>query len=245
MSTVHSPAYNTFSPSLGIREDAFGNPIGKAIDGWQSCQRLPDITLTGRTCRLLPYETAHAEGLYKACAADDGRMWGYLPYGPFHRAEALDESITSYQKNRDFQTFTIIADEVPLGYASYMRYDRANGSVEVGGVTFSPALQRSTAATEAMYLMMKHAFEHGYRRYEWKCNQLNLPSNQAALRLGFTFEGVFRNHQVAREGRRDTAWYSVIIEEWPQVRARLETWLDPANFAADGRQKRALSEIPL
>lgn len=240
-----SLSYDSFSPSLGIREDAFGNPIGKDIPGWQGCDRLPDMKLTGRICRLEPYAQFHAEGLYTAYARDDGRMWSYLPYGPFDSAEAVHESIENWQKNRGLHTFVILRDEQPVGHASFMRYDLAHGSVEVGGVTYSPALQRSTVATEAMYLMMKHAFDHGYRRYEWKCNQLNMPSSLAALRLGFTFEGVFRNAQVAREGRRDTAWYSVIVEEWPQVRARLEAWLDPANFDSDGVQKQALSEIPL
>lgn len=240
-----SLSYDTFSPSLGAREDAFGNPIGKDIPDWQGCVRLPDITLTGRTCRLEPYDIAHAQGLYDAYAQDDGRMWSYLPYGPFDSAEAVDKSVESWQKNRGLHSFVILKDERPVGHASFMRYDLAHGSVEVGGVTYSPALQRTIVATEAMYLMMKHAFDHGYRRYEWKCNQLNVPSSLAALRLGFTFEGVFRNAQVAREGRRDTAWYSVIIEEWPQVRARLEAWLDPANFDADGIQTQALSDIPL
>lgn len=237
--------YDTFSPSLGIRKDAFGNPVGKAIPDWQGCNRLPDTELVGRTCGLEPYDIAHAEGLYSAYAEDDGRMWSYLPYGPFDDAQAVNDSIQDWQKNKGLHTFVILEDETPVGHASFMRYDLAHGSVEVGGVTFSPALQRSTAATEAMYLMMQHAFDHGYRRYEWKCNQLNLPSSLAALRLGFSFEGVFRNAQVAREGRRDTAWYSVIVEEWPQVRARLEAWLDPGNFDADGIQRKALSTFPL
>lgn len=238
-------SFDTISPSLGIRDDAFGNPVGKAIAEWSGCQRLPSVELTGRTCRLVPYAHIHAQSLFEAYAQDDGRMWSYLPYGPFNSAYSIDDSIQNYQKNRDFHTFVILKDEQPVGHASFMRYDLANGSVEIGGVTYSPALQRSTAATEAMYLMMKHAFDHGYRRYEWKCNQLNMPSSLAALRLGFSFEGVFRNHQVAREGRRDTAWYSVIVEEWPQVRARLETWLSPDNFNADGTQKQALRDIPL
>ncbi|MFT4076156.1 MAG: GNAT family protein [Asticcacaulis sp.] len=240
-----SLTYDRFSPSLGLQHDRFGNPAGKALPDWQACQRLPDSRLKGRTCEVVPYDISHDEGLYAAFAKDDGRMWSYLPYGPFSSAAGIDASIQDYQKNRDFHTFVILKDETPLGYASFMRYDLAHGSVEVGGVTFSPALQRSTVATEAMYLMMKHAFDHGYRRYEWKCNQLNIPSNHAALRLGFQFEGVFRNHQISHGNRRDTAWYSVIVEEWPQVQARLEAWLDPANFDADGVQRHPLSAIPL
>ncbi len=240
-----SLAYDSLSPSLGVRENAFGQPVGKALPDWQLREKLPDIALIGRTCRVVPFVSVHSDALYTACAKDDGRMWTYMPYGPFTSAAELAESVAFFQQNRDFQTFTIMADEVPLGYASYMRYDLANGSIEVGGVTFSPALQRSIMATEAMYLMMKHAFDHGYRRYEWKCNQLNFPSSRAALRLGFSFEGVFRNAVVNKGQRRDTAWYSVIVEEWPQIRGRLEAWLDPGNFGADGVQMQALSAIPL
>ena len=237
--------YETLSPSLGVRHDAFGNPIGKAVPDWHGCHRLPDAELVGRTCHVAPYNHVYAEGLFAAYSADDGRMWSYLPFGPFGSEEELHDCIETWQKNKGLHTFVIVADEKPLGHASFMRYDTPHGSVEVGGVTFSPALQRSIIATEAMYLMMKHAFDQGYRRYEWKCNQLNVPSNRAAIRLGFTFEGVFRNAQVAHESRRDTAWYSVIVEEWPAVRARLEAWLAPSNFDDEGKQKTALSDMPL
>ncbi len=236
--------YEHLSPSLGVRPDAFGNPVGKPLPGWQACARPPEVPLDGRTCRVIPYVEAHASPLHAAFAADDGRMWSYLPYGPYDSANTLHADITDWQAGKGWQTFSILKDGTPIGVASYMRHDLANGSVEVGGVTFSPALQRSTVATEAMYLMMRHAFEHGFRRYEWKCDQLNIPSNKAALRLGFSFEGVFRNAIVNKGRRRDTAWYSVIVEEWPQVRARLETWLSPDNFDTEGRQIIALNALP-
>ncbi len=239
-----SQAHEILSPSLGVRQDATGNPIGKALPGWHGCHRLPDAELIGHTCAVLPYDRVFAPSLFEACAQDDGRMWTYLPWGPFEEAEELADTFEAYQNNRDFQTFVVEADGHALGFASFMRYDPPNGIVEVGGVTFSPALQQSTAGTEAMFLMMKHAFDHGYRRYEWKCDQLNGPSNKAALRLGFQFEGVFRNAMVTKGRRRDTAWYSVIVEDWPQVKARLEHWLDPANFDAEGKQAKALSAIP-
>jgi len=238
-------SYETLSPSLGVRFDAFGNPIGKAIADWHGCERLPDTPLVGRTCTVVPYARGHASGLFDAYQKDDGRSWTYLPWGDFASADEVDKTIEIYQKDRDFHTFVILKDNRPIGHASFMRYDMPNGSVEVGGVTFSPDLQRSTVATEAMYLMMKHAFEHGYRRYEWKCDQLNIPSNKAALRLGFQFEGVFRNAVINKGRRRDTAWYSVIIEEWPAVSQRLETWLAPSNFNADGTQKLALTAMAL
>lgn len=236
--------YEVLSPSLGVRHDAFGNPIGKALPDWRGCDRLPDTRLIGRTCAIAPYKRAYASGLFDAYSKDDGRSWTYLPWGNFASADDVDETIEIYQKDRGFHTFAILKGNRPVGHASFMRYDMPNGSVEVGGVTFSPELQRSIVATEAMYLMMKHAFDHGYRRYEWKCDQLNIPSNKAALRLGFQFEGVFRNAVVNKGRRRDTAWYSVIIEDWPAVRQRLEAWLDPANFDADGTQRTALSAMP-
>lgn len=232
-------------PTLGAHANAFGQPVGKDIANWRGCSRLPDEALVGRTCRVAPFRPDHAEGLFDACSGDDGRMWTYLPFGPFGDAAMLRASIETYMENRGFHTFVIERDDRPLGYASFMRYDEPNGSVEVGGVTFSPALQRTVMATEAMYLMMRHAFANGYRRYEWKCDQLNIPSNKAALRLGFQFEGVFRNAVVTRGRRRDTAWYAVIVEDWAVVRARLEAWLEPANFDAEGRQIKALSALPL
>lgn len=233
------------SSSLGARDNAYGQPVGKPLPDWTPRQKLPDLDLHGASCRLIPYKNEHKDALWLAMSEDDGRMWTYMPYGPFSNASELDRSICAYQTERGFQTFTILTEKGAVGYASYMRYDLTNGAVEVGGVTFSPGLQRSRAATEAMYLMMRHAFDHGYRRYEWKCDQLNAPSMQAAQRLGFQFEGVFRNAVVVKGRRRDTAWYSVILEDWPQTCARLEAWLDPGNFDEAGRQKTALSAIPL
>ena len=233
-------SYEIIDPSLDPRPNEFGQPVGKRVPDWAGCQRLPDIELAGRTCRVVPYQPDHAAPLLEAYAADDGRMWTYMPFGPFHVAAALHDSIMDYQQNKGFHTFVILANGRPIGHLSYLRYDLANGSVEVGGVSYSPALQRSTAATEAQYLMMKHAFDHGYRRYEWKCDQLNVPSNRAALRLGFQFEGTFRNAVVRNGHRRDTCWYAIIVEDWPDVRQRLEAWLDPANFDQDGAQQQAL-----
>jgi RimJ/RimL family protein N-acetyltransferase len=136
------------------------------------------------------------------------------------------------------------AGEEPLGIASYLRIDPGNGVIEVGHLHFGPQLQRTPAATEAMALMMARAFDElGYRRYEWKCDSLNAPSRAAALRLGFTFEGIFRNAVVVKGRSRDTAWFSVTDAEWPKVRAGFEAWLAPANFDAEGRQRRGLAEL--
>ncbi len=237
-------SYEHIDPSLDPRPNEFGQPVGKPVPDWAGCQRLPDIELIGRTCRVVPYRPDHAAPLFDAYAADDGRMWTYMPFGPFNDAGALHASIMDYQEHKGFHTFVILADGRAIGHLSYLRYDLANGAIEVGGVSYSPVLQRSTVATEAQYLMMRHAFAHGYRRYEWKCDQLNIPSNRAALRLGFQFEGTFRNAVVRSGHRRDTCWYAIIVEDWPAVRERLEAWLDPGNFDDDGAQRRALRVIP-
>ena len=241
------PGFEDLSPSLGVRRNALGQPVGKALPGWKPCEKLPDIALTGRLCAVVPFEAAHAAPLFAAFAAggDDG-LWTYMPYGPFATAAELEATTQDRMQNNGFHSFSImpLKDRLPIGQASFLRYDPAHGSVEIGAIAFSAALKRSTVATEALYLMMKHAFDHGYRRCEWKCDQLNLASNRAALRLGFRFEGVFRNAQVIKGRRRDTAWYSVILEEWPDVRARLEAWLSPDNFDENGQQKTALSHLP-
>ena len=236
-------SYELFDPSLNPEPNGYGQLVGKSVPGWAGCQHLPDMALTGRTCRVVPYHSEHAASLFEAYAEDDGRMWTYMPFGPFNDAAALHASIMDYQQNKGFHTFVILVDGRATGHFSYLHYDLVNGAVEIGGVSFSPALQRSTMATEAQYLMMRHAFDHGYRRYEWKCDQLNGPSNRAALRLGFQFEGTFRNAAVRNGHRRDTCWYAIIVEDWSAVRARLEAWLDPVNFDADGAQRHALRTV--
>jgi RimJ/RimL family protein N-acetyltransferase len=199
--------------------------------------------MQGRFCRLERFDAErHLEPLFAAYAEDDGRMWTYLPWGPYPDTRAMGASTA--ETADAFQRFVIIPqDEAPAGQASFMRHAPAEGSVEVGAVIFAPRLQRTPAATEAMYLMMRRAFETGYRRYEWKCDALNAPSRAAALRLGFTFEGVFRQERVYRGRNRDTAWFSVIDAEWPILGLAFERWLDPANFDHSGAQRRRLSEL--
>ena len=204
--------------------------------------------MPGRFCRLEPFDQdRHLAPLYETYAEDDGRMWTYVPWGPFPDAEAMAQMIrfTAEQAPYRFQRFAILdaPGGRPVGEASYMRHAPDLGSIEVGAVTFGPRLKRTPAATEAMYLMMRRAFEAGYRRYEWKCDALNAPSRAAAQRLGFTFEGVFRQERVYKGRNRDTAWFSVIDAEWPAVQRGMERWLDLANFDAAGVQLRRLSEL--
>lgn len=222
-------------------------PKGAPVPGWTGAQ-LPDgRPLQGRLCRLERLDIArHASDLFAAYQADSaGRNWTYLAYGPFADQAALEAFYGPMAEKQD-PLFYAIVDLVTgkaAGVASFLRMDPANGVIEVGHISYSPSLQRSTLATEAMYLMMRHAFEDlGNRRYEWKCDDRNGPSRGAAARLGFTFEGIFRQAMVYKGRNRDTAWLSIIDSEWPSVKAGFEAWLDPANFDADRQQLRRLED---
>lgn len=231
-------------PSPTLNE--LGQPIGPALTGW-SPPPFPTLgELRGRYCHLVPLNpSAHAHLLYDAFQGPaNARLWTYLPYGPFENFNAYRTWLDSMASVRDPQFYTILraSDGVPLGTAAYLRIDPTNGSIEVGHLAYGPALQRTPASTEAMYLLMKRAFELGYRRYEWKCHSMNLPSRAAALRLGFQYEGTFRQAVVVKGRSRDTAWFSIVDAEWPGLRQRFERWLDPGNFDAAGNQLRRLAE---
>jgi RimJ/RimL family protein N-acetyltransferase len=203
--------------------------------------------MAGRFCRVEPLDPArHAADLEAAMAEDvDGRGWTYLPYGPFapgqyrvwmERVAAAADPL--------FHAVIDGSSGKAVGVASYLRIDPANGVIEVGHLRFSPRLQRTAAATEAMALMMARAFsELGYRRYEWKCDSLNAPSRAAALRLGFRYEGIFRQAVVVKGRNRDTAWYSILDTEWPALEQAFARWLAPANFDAQGRQRQSLAAL--
>jgi RimJ/RimL family protein N-acetyltransferase len=235
------------STEPAISTNPFGQPVGPAVPDWSPRPPLSDAPMQGRFCRLERFDEArHLEPLFAEYADDDGRMWTYVPWGPFADAQAMAQTIRhTSDAPTAFQRFTILeaASGRPVGCASYMRHAPELGSVEVGAVTFGPRLKRTPAATEAMYLMMRRVFEAGWRRYEWKCDALNAPSRAAALRLGFRFEGVFRQERVYRGRNRDTAWFSVIDGEWPALQRAMEHWLDAANFDDDGRQRRRLADL--
>jgi RimJ/RimL family protein N-acetyltransferase len=218
----------------------------RELPGWTPPPTPTRIIHTGRWCRVEPLDAErHAADLWAANALDrEGGMWRYLAYGPFPDAATYRAWVADRQKSADPLFFAIVdaATDRATGVASYLRIDPPNGVIEVGHLAYSPRLQRTPAATEAMFLLMRHAFELGYRRYEWKCNASNLKSRKAAMRLGFTFEGIFRQHMVYKGRNRDTAWYSILDGEWPQVRDGFGRWLDPANFTADGQQRRSLAQ---
>ncbi len=223
----------------------FGQPIGAPLPDWSPRPFPPRTPITGRFCRVEPLDPdRHAADLFAANRDDaEGRNWTYLPYGPFPTLDLYREWVREVSARSDPQ-FHAIVDELngrAVGVASLMRIDPATGVIEVGGINYSPRLQRRPAATEAMYLLMRRVFDElGYRRYEWKCNSLNVPSRAAAQRLGFRYEGLFRQATVYKGRNRDTAWFSIIDSEWPALRTAFEDWLDPANFDAEGRQRQNL-----
>lgn len=228
--------------------NALGQPVGFDLPDWTPPPFPPHTPMAGRLCRLEPLVPAHAPALWEAVSLDtDGRNWTYLAQGPFASYDAFVTWVEQSAAATDPQFYTILipaaSSERPAGVASYLRITPAAGGLEVGHIHFSPLLQHTPAATEAMYLMMRRAFELGYRRYEWKCDALNEPSRRAAQRLGFSFEGVFRQALVTRGRNRDTAWYACIDREWPALQAAFETWLAPDNFDADGRQRQSLTSF--
>ncbi|HEX6818403.1 MAG TPA: GNAT family protein [Ktedonobacterales bacterium] len=224
-----------------------GLPIGEAVNP-APAKRPEPTTLTGQHVRLVPLDTAqHADDLFAlTCVPGTEALWVYLFDGPYADKTSFRAALEAKAASTDPLFFAILDRTTGRaeGYASYMRIEPAHRVVEVGNVLFSPQLQRTPAATEAMYLMAKHAFEDlGYRRYEWKCDALNAPSRRAAQRLGFTFEGIFRAHLIVKGRNRDTAWFSMLDSEWPARKAAFERWLDPANFNEDGRQRISLSTL--
>lgn len=221
---------------------AVDQPVGEPT-GWRPGPRLGPVVLEGRHCRLEPLALAHAPELYAALCRDaPDATWTYLAVGPFESLPEFTAYVGGVVDRPDLVPLAVLVDDTALGIAAWLRVDHANGTAEVGHITLAPALRRTTAATEAMHLMARHAFDTvGVRRYEWKCDSLNAPSRLAAERLGFRFEGVFRQAVVYKGRNRDTAWFAMTDRDWPAVRAAHERWLDPANFDHLGRQRVPLT----
>jgi RimJ/RimL family protein N-acetyltransferase len=222
-----------------------GQPVGAAVPDWRPADWPPEDGMSGQYCRLERLnQEAHSSALFAANLTDaTGANWTYLPYGPFQDLESYRGWVDEVATQVDPMFFTVIdtATERAVGVASYLRTDQEAGSIEVGHINYSPQLQRKRAGTEAMFLMMRRVFEElGYRRYEWKCNALNAASRAAALRLGFVYEGTFRNSGVVKGRNRDTAWFSVTDQDWPSIKRAFESWLDPANFDLTGAQRSPL-----
>ena len=225
----------------------FWQPIGNPVPGWTPPPPPPREPMQGRSCRLEPLDPArHAEALFAAIAAEaDEASWTYLAYGPFASLHAYRAWMVSVCGGDDPLFFAIVDqfDGRPVGVASYLRIAPDSGCIEVGHIHYTPRMRRSVVATEAMFLMMARAFALGYRRYEWKCDALNAPSRAAARRLGFSFEGVFRQATVYKGRNRDTAWFAVVDTDWPALGAAFQAWLAPPNFDAQGRQRVRLGDL--
>jgi RimJ/RimL family protein N-acetyltransferase len=203
-------------------------------------------TLAGRHVRLEPLDADRHAGDLLAAAAGDPELWTYLPYGPFADREAMHAHLAAQARSEDPLFFAVVDARSgrAVGVVSYLRIEPAHGVIEIGHIWFGAPLQRTPGATEAIYLLARHAFDDlGNRRLEWKCDNANARSRRAAERFGFTFEGVFRQHMLVKGRNRDTAWYALLDGEWPAARAAFEAWLDRANFDADGRQRRALADL--
>jgi RimJ/RimL family protein N-acetyltransferase len=223
-------------------------PLGEKLD-WKPVPRPARVSLRGTHILVRPVNAASdAEPLFSVSHPPDGdpAIWTYLPDGPYESPEHLRQALAWAEASEDALYFTLarLADERPAGLAAYLRITPELGVIEIGHIWFGASLQRTTAATEAIYLLMRHAFDElGYRRVEWKCNALNAASRCAAERFGFTFEGIFRKHQVVKGRNRDTAWYAIIDEQWPAVRSGFQAWLAPENMDGEGRQRRSLREL--
>jgi RimJ/RimL family protein N-acetyltransferase len=223
-------------------------PIGDEVD-WTPARRPERGALEGRLVRLRPVDPEHdAEPLFRSShpPAGDPEHWTYLPYGPYEDAAGLRARLEETAPSEDplFLTIELLPEGQPAGIASYLRITPDHGTIEIGHIWFGAELRRSAAATEAIFLLAREAFDElGYRRLEWKCNALNQASRRAAERFGFRFEGVFRQHQVVKGRNRDTAWFAITDDEWPALRAAYEEWLAPENFDGEGRQMRALGDL--
>lgn len=232
---------------MAQRINSLGQPIGEALPRWEPARRPDGRRLEGIYCDVTAVTKAHAAALHEAYGDDtEHRMWTYMSDGPFPSVAALEEWIDAMAHAEDQVCHAIIDKNSgkAAGVASYLRIQPASGVIEVGGIAYSPRLQKTRAATEAMYLLMRHAFEElGYRRYEWKCDALNAASRNAAKRLGFAYDGLFRQAIVYRGRNRDTAWYSILDGDWPGLKSAFEAWLDPGNFNADGRQRTRLADL--
>jgi RimJ/RimL family protein N-acetyltransferase len=233
---------------MSEQRNRYDQPIGPSVSGWSERSRPARHAVQGRYCRLEPVDPKrHAAELFAAyMEAPDTRDWTYLFAERPATPSAFEEYMARLAASEDPLHYAIVEVETnkPVGTAALMRIDPVHGVIEVGSIAYSPRVKRTRSGTEAMYLLMKLVFDDlGYRRYEWKCDSLNGPSRAAAQRYGFTFEGIFRRAVIYKGRSRDTAWYSIVAEEWPRIRSAFNAWLEPENFDEHGRQKRTLNAV--
>lgn len=221
-----------------------GQPIGEALPDWSCATHPSNEVIEGQFCRIERLDSMHLEDLYRAFSEDEqGRIWTYMSMGPFNQKDEFRRWLTAACDSSDPVFYALIdrATKRAAGICAYMRIQPEVGVIEIGNITYAPMMQKTVMATEAMYLMMRQAFDGlGYRRYEWKCDALNAASRQAAARLGFVYEGLFRQALVYKQRSRDTAWFSIVDKEWPALKAAFVAWLDPENFDEEGAQLQRL-----
>lgn len=227
-------------------KNEFNQPVGQLIKNWLPAKKPAQITLSGNDCRLEAMNVEkHADELFVNLSLNNqGESWTYLPYGPFADKTAFRTWLTNTIAEPDTVLYTIVCNNLSLGIAGYLRINPEHGVIEIGHLHFAKLLQRSKAATEALYLLICYAFDDlGYRRCEWKCHSLNTASKNAALRLGFKFEGTFRQSNIFKQRNRDTTWFSIIDNEWPALKNKFQRWFDIKNFDAAGKQIKSLNEV--
>jgi len=221
-------------------------PVTSTADAVKLWPQDENERITGKHVILEPLKQQHAESFFPSISGEaNARLWDWMPSGPFYELAEFQSYMKRCEESKEVNFWTVKdrkTDQV-VGHISFLRIDPANASVEIGHIMYGPSLQRTTAATEIWYLMADRAFTSGFRRLEWKCNAANEPSKRAALRYGHTLEGIFRQHMIVKGKNRDTAWFSVIDGEWPQVKDALVAWMDEGNFDENGKQKRRLEEI--
>lgn len=215
-------------------------PVGPDLGTWTAPPFPPAVPLPGQFVTLEPMNHSHVDQVFSAFEHAADSLWTYMPFGPFADSAALSDAFTKMLGYPDWRPYVIVVDGTPLGFCSYLRIDERGGVIEVGSIAFSPALQRTTAATETIYLLLENAFALGYRRVEWKCDDLNVPSRKSALRFGFRYEGTFKKAAHYKGRSRDTAWFAIIDDDWPSLDEAFRSWLSPANFDDSGQQRNAL-----
>lgn len=225
-----------------VRPTPFG-PVGPEVPGWVPPRAPEPVRLSGAHCTIEPLAIEHAEPLFAELGGEErAALWTYMGEGPFTAGGAFADHVADRVASEEVHVLVRDADGAPAGLAALLRAEPAHGCVELGSIVLGPRLRRTTAATEALSLLMGHVFDLGYRRLEWKCDTLNAASRRAAERLGLGYEGTFARHRVVKGRSRDTAWFALTAEDWPRVRAAHAAWLDPANFV-DGRQRHRLVDL--
>lgn len=224
-----------------VTTNEYGQPIGPELGNWAPPPFPPRDPADGEYARLEPLATEQASELFGAFETAPDSLWTYMSMGPMESVADMESALQQMLSYDDRQPYAIGVDGRLLGFLSYLRIDPSGGVIEIGSIAFAPLLQKTRAATESIYLLIKSAFELGYRRCEWKCDDLNLPSRSAAERFGFRYEGTFLNATHYKGRSRDTAWYAIVDSEWPPLMKAYESWLSVENFDQTGRQIRSLA----